>query len=1070
MHNIIGKKVNRIDGYEKVTGKAIYGDDIELPGMLYGVCRYSDIPAGKIKHINLEKARAYPGVVQIATYQDIPGITKVGPAKADYLPIVKDEVFFVGDVIAVIAAETMEAASKAADLIEVEYEPFHPVTHVKEAIKPESRRVHDDEKNNVLNHHHVDKGDWEKGLELSDQVIEREFTTGFQEHAYIEPESVIGIPDPYTDGIIIKGSVQNAHKVQGFVAQFMAMDESKINVQRSVMGGSFGGKDDIIDHLSCRVALMTKLTNRPIKFTYNREQSIRESSKRHPYTLNYKVGFNNNGRIQAMKIEILADVGPYAVLSPFVTWRSVVTATGPYQIEHVRTDITGIYTNNNYSSALRGFGSPQVCFAVESLIDEIGEICNLNPVEVRSLNALKQGGVTATGQKFDNHIVSVEEVMEKAVRESQFLEKFKSYPIENQTDKRFKKGIGLSVSYRGCSLGAEGADFSSAIVTVHGDGSINVSTAVSENGQGLQTTMAIIVSEVLGQKLEDITFIEPGTSNIVDGGGTVASRATLMGGSAVKDAAEQIKARLFPIVKEKLSVSEIEDTVWKDGVIRTLSGEKSISFNELANTAKFSGIQLSANGWHNAPEITWDEEKGKGNPYFTWVYACQIVDLTADTSTGKLFIEKVTAAHDVGKAINRVGVEGQITGGVMQGLGYGLMEDYNIENGEIKSENFDSYLLPTIRAIGEIVPIVVENDDPAGPFGAKSLGEPTNELTAGALNNAVSHAVGKRNYNIPLTLEQVFLGYNLKKPTRMSELSRKEGQTKQVFRLSDIEVVSPPTLKDALEILSDNQHKIITGGTDVLIKERGIYSNTSYVDLSCYQELQNIKEDKDWIEIGGAVPFTKIVQSELIQNHFPILVEASKTVGSRQLRNRATLAGNIANAAVAADGIPPLMVYGAEMVLLSKRGERRVKLEDFIIKGYKTAIEPDEIIAGIRIHKLPDKTYFYHYFKLGRRGALNITRISISALVSFDADGKIEDCRICDGALFYKPLRFKEIEKEMKGHKLDEAIIASSISKLDHQIEEAIGKRWSAAYKKPVFLNMFQDALEAIKNLENKHP
>ena len=363
---VIGRKVPRVDGAAKVSGSAVYGNDIKLPGMLYGVCRYADIVAGKIVSIDTSEAEKIKGVVRIATYKDIPGNPVVGVIVKDYLPIVKDEIVFHGDVVAVIAAETYEAACVASDLIKVNYTPFEPITDPEEALKPGARLVHEQAKNNIINHHHTAKGDVDAGFAKSTHIIEREFEVGFQEHAYIEPETITAWIEPTEKSLIISGSVQNPHRVRGFVSGFLGIHQSKINVKRAVMGGSFGGKDDIIDHLSCRAGLMATLTGRPVKFTYTREQSIRESCKRHPYKMKYKVGLNDAGRIQAIKIDIIADGGGYAASTPFVTWRSVSHAAGPYNIENVRIDTTGVYTNNSYTSAMRGFGTPQTVNANET--------------------------------------------------------------------------------------------------------------------------------------------------------------------------------------------------------------------------------------------------------------------------------------------------------------------------------------------------------------------------------------------------------------------------------------------------------------------------------------------------------------------------------------------------------------------------------------------------------------------------------------------------------------------------------------------------------------------------------
>lgn len=910
----------RVDGLAKVKGTAIYGDDITLPDMLYGVCRYADIPAGKIEELDLNEALAVEGVVRIATWQDIPGTPVVGVIVKDYQPIVKDEVVFHGDVIAVVAATTYEAACEAADKIHVRYTPYAPLTDVESALAPDARRIHPHRDDNIAAHHHTIKGDIEKGFADSRHILEREYEVGFQEHAYIEPEVVLTWLDPTDGSLIISGSIQNPHRVRGFVAKFMGCPQSQINVKRAVMGGSFGGKDDVIDHLACRSALLTRLTGKPVKFAYTREHSIIESCKRHPYKMKYKVGFSDAGRIQAMKVNILADSGGYAASSPFVTWRSSVQAAGPYAIPNVHIDVKAIYTNNSYTSAMRGFGSPQVVYANESLMDEIAEYLNISPVEIREINALRQGDTSVTGQVFDQHTVSAREVLKKAAASAEFMAKRKHYHVLNEQGGVYRYGIGLALSYRGCSIGAEGVDTSTALIQVNEDGSVNLSTSVSENGQGLQTTMSLIAAEAFGIALSDIHFSEPPTSVIGDGGSTAATRGTMVGGGAILDAAEKIKRRILSVVGETIGATRLEDTRWQDGfIINKQDDSQRIAFNDAVNKTKWASVSLTEYGWFVPPPIHWDEEKGCGSPYFTWVYGCQVAEVRVNISTGKTDLLHVTAAHDVGHVINPVGFEGQVCGGVAQGFGYALLEDFNIEHGQVKSENFDSYLLPTIKDIPAITVIGVENPDKAGPLGAKGIGEPATELAAAAINNAVSFALGTRFNKLPLTLEQVILGYNLKKPARQSELMIEQENKKQVLRLTDVTVTRPKTLDEALLLLKSDGVTAIAGGTDVIVQGRLQTKSMKLVDISRLSELIQVTEDPDSheVSIGAAVTFNRITDHPLLRERYPLLVQACHTVGSHQIRNRATIGGNIVNAAPCGDSIPPSILYDASVELRS---------------------------------------------------------------------------------------------------------------------------------------------------------
>lgn len=495
--------------------------------MLYAACRYTDIACGDILGIDFTPLEDIEDSVYIATILDVPGNKRIGPIRKDQYPIVDKSVFYEGDVIAVVAGESPEMAREAADRIKVEYKQKEGVFNVKDSYE-RKQVVHEEYPDNIVVHYPLRKGDVDNAFENSDFVIEREFETGFHEHGYIEPESITVIPDFHTNGFIVKGSIQNPFTTRKAVAEYLGMNMNMINVIPSIMGGSFGGKDDTVNMMACRAALMSLKTGRPVQLTLNREESLKESYKRHPYNMVYKAGFNQDGKINALKIFILADSGAYSSQTFFVTWRSVVQATGPYSIPNVETDIYGVYTNNVYTGAYRGFGTPQVIFAQESLMNEIAEICNISPVEIRWINGFKQNSITASGQKLEDHRVSLIQVMNKALKKSDYENEVEK--LSEQNTNRYKHGIGFAVSYRGCSLGAEGVDATSAMVSIQADGSVILTTALHENGQGLRTTFSMIVAEQFGINIKDIVFVNPSTSHIGDGGPTVASRSTLLGG------------------------------------------------------------------------------------------------------------------------------------------------------------------------------------------------------------------------------------------------------------------------------------------------------------------------------------------------------------------------------------------------------------------------------------------------------------------------------------------------------------------------------------------------------------
>jgi CO/xanthine dehydrogenase Mo-binding subunit len=637
-------------------------------------------------------------------------------------------------------------------------------------------------KSNFIVHYPLQKGNVEQGFAESDHIIEETYRTQNIEHAYIETEAVIAIPLGIGKGVKVIGSIQNPFTCRKVVAVVLGLPLNQVRVVQAEIGGSFGGKDDTMNILAARASVAAVKTNKPVKIKYSREDSILESYKRHPYILRYKVGYMNDGKLKAMKIDITADGGAYASMSPFVTWRTVVQATGPYEVEHVSTDVKAVYTNNPYTGAMRGFGSPQPIFAQESIMDQIAVRLNLSPLEIRLRNGYKQGSYTASGQKLDNHQVNLRTVMASGAEMSDFESKWQRNEIENKSVPSLiafaknserneyllqtsdliapaavlRKGIGLACSFRGCSLGAEGIDATASYLSVQTDGTAYLLNGLAENGQGLRTTFCIIAAEVLGITPERVCYLEQDTALVADSGPTVASRSTLMGGGSVRNAAETIKARLQAVLAEEWNTlpGEIE---FGNNAVSLKSKAKQISFADACALAVKHGVNLSAIGWYKSPEVGWNEETGQGSAYFTYVYGCQIAEVVVNISSGQVYIEKIYAVHDPGKVINRQGALGQVYGGVTQGAGYGVWEDLTSHNGFIRELNLDQYLLPTSKEIGNIEARFVEGDDPYGAWGAKSLGEPTLELTAAAIANAIRNATGLRFYNLPVNLEEILL-------------------------------------------------------------------------------------------------------------------------------------------------------------------------------------------------------------------------------------------------------------------------------------------------------------------------
>ena len=739
------KPAFRNDALAKVTGRATYTDDLILPGMLHAVPVYSDEPRAILKGIDASQALTMPGVKAVFSYKDILGNVRFGQIIKDYPTLADERINSTGDVLALIVAETRDQAMAAIPLLKIDLEPLPPILDPEKAMLPEADILHPDHGTNIKNYHRVRRGDMLAGEKDADLLIEREFETQRVEHSYLEPESALCHLRP--DGVMeVYGSMQHPFSTRRFVASTLGLELKDVEVRTVPMGGGFGGKDDTAALTCARAALCAWNLKAPVKLTLSREQSMRESYKRHPYKLQYRMGLKKDGHITFVKVRMVADGGAYCSVTPWVTWRSTVQCCGCYEVPNVECDVYGVYTNNVFCGAMRGFGSPQVNFAVEQLVEIAAKELNMDEIEFRRLNMVRQGSTTVTGQVLDTHVVSLQEVMDKVLAKIDYRAKRAKCSFGDPARDKWY-GIGLAISYRGMSLGAEGVDLNSAIISVQPDGSILLETGIHENGQGSESAMILLASQELGIPVDRIRYRMPSTSNIPDGGTTVASRGTIMGGGATVNAARQLKGIISEAVKKHMN-REVRG--YHNEALLDASGKEIISWNDAIRLCYSKQIYPYAFGVFQAPKVDWDEHTGQGNAYFTWVYACQAVELEVDARSGAVKLLNMVAAHDVGRAVNPAMVEGQFYGGMAMGTGYALFEDCQVENGLVKPSNFHNYRLVRATDMPEMTALIVENPDPNSPSSAKGIGEPTNELMAPAIANAIYRATGKRFTHLPI--------------------------------------------------------------------------------------------------------------------------------------------------------------------------------------------------------------------------------------------------------------------------------------------------------------------------------
>jgi selenium-dependent xanthine dehydrogenase len=742
----VGHPVPRPDAKAKVTGQATYAADLYFEGMLHARVLRSEVPHARLLRVDTSKARDLPGVVAVLTADDVPGAKNHGIVIPDWPVLAYDKVRYVGDAIALVAAETEEITEKALELIQVDYEPLPVVTSPQQALSPGAPLVHDG--GNLLKHIQVRRGDAERGFAEADVIVEREYRTPRQEHAFMEPEAGVATMDEEGKITVYVGS-QIPFDDRRQIAASLAIPAEQVRVKATQVGGAFGGKEDV--SVQIHVALLAQATGRPVKLVFTRQESLIVHPKRHATTIRLRTAATKDGKLTAVQAEIYGDAGAYASLSEHVMTRTATHAAGPYDVPNVKIDCYAAYTNNIPAGAFRGFGVPQSALAVESQMDILAEELGLSPFEIRRKNALRVGATTATGQVLRESVGLLETI--NRVEEEVQSSKFKAQTPNSE----FRRGWGIACAYKNVGLGGGASDCAGAEVELTDDGQAIVRAGAAEVGQGLVGVLALVAAEELGLPCDSVEVLVADTDKTLDGGPTTASRQSFITGNAVRLAARKVRGALAQVVSEELGVPP-GSLVFRNGQIHT--GEKSISLAEAVALARGEGRGVRASVVYEAPKTVPLGEVG--DMHFAFGYATQAALVEVDINTGQVDVLKVIAAHDVGRALNPLAVAGQIEGGVVMGLGIALQEEFVMGEGVPKSISLAKYKILSIERTPEIVPIIVEDKAPEGPYGAKGVGEIPSIPTAPAIINAIYNASGVRIYSLPATPKKILdaLGKN----------------------------------------------------------------------------------------------------------------------------------------------------------------------------------------------------------------------------------------------------------------------------------------------------------------------
>jgi len=736
----IGKAQPNPNALAKITGDARFTDDYKFPGMLYARTKRAGVPHARVRSIETAAARELEGVHAVLTHKDIPGRNAHGVVSIDWPVLCGVKVRYVGDAVAIVAADSEEIAAAALELIQIDYEELPAVTDVIEAAKPEAPLVHEERPDgNLLKHIKVKKGDIDSGFAAADVVIDQTYRTPTTEHLFLEPECSIGVPAGYVptafgghcDALAVRGETAKHDKTTIYVgsqipygdrdqtAAALGVEPEEVRVVATLMGGGFGGKEDIVGQIHS--ALLAEATQRPVKMLYSRQESLLVHPKRHATIIRIRSGATRDGKLTAVEATLYGDGGAYASLSEKVLTRATTHATGPYVVPNVKVDCFALYTNNVPCGAFRGFGVTQSCFAVESNMDMLAEELGLDAVEFRRMNALDVGSETSTGQVM-RESVGLSECIDKVEQDMRHGDFRWTW---DEGHRRFAWGI--AVGYKNTGLGGGAPDKATAEVEAWHDPDMGLMAEVrissAEMGQGLPAVLAACAAEELGIPTEHVSVLLGDTDHCPDGGPTTASRQSYVSGNAARLAAKEVARQLVSTESPKRIKAQYEYWAPKTKPLGT-GGDMHVAFGFCAQAA-----------------------------------LCEI-----NMRSGEVTVRKIVAAHDVGRALNPLTLEGQIEGGIVMCIGYTLTEHYIQEDGVPWTNVMARYKAPSITHAPKIISHIVEHNTAAGPFGAKGVGELPSIPTSAAITNAIYRATGVRVRSLPVDQDELLRAIRAKAP------------------------------------------------------------------------------------------------------------------------------------------------------------------------------------------------------------------------------------------------------------------------------------------------------------------
>jgi xanthine dehydrogenase D subunit len=745
----LGESAARPDGVLKVTGEFAYASDLWMDDMIWGVTLRSPHPHARILSIDIGPALAVPGVHAVLTADDVPGRNRVGLEHDDQPALADDVVRYQGEPVALVAADHPETARRAAERIAVRYEELPVVSDPRDALSRDAFPIHPG--GNLVRHLKVRRGDPEATAPVT---VTLEFEVGMQDQAFLGPESGIAVPAE-DGGVDLHVATQWLHVDQRQICQALGMTEDKVRLTLAGVGGAFGGREDLSMHVhACLLALHT---GRPVKMSYNREESFFGHVHRHPAKMRYELGAEPDGRLVYGRAEILFDGGAYASSTGAVVGNGGSMGLGPYRFPNVKVDCYGVYTNNPPCGAMRGFGCVQVAFAHEALMDELGAKVGLDPVAIRRLNGLTEGDSNITGQVIDSAapVAELVQIVHDLPLPPDPAEEpdLRSLPggVSNTTHgEGVVRGVGYAVTLKNVGFSEGFDDFSTARVSLANVGEepvATVHTASAEVGQGLVTIEQQICRTELGV---DTVVVHPKDTHVGSGGSTSASRQTYVTGGAVRAACEAVRRTVLERASTVVGVP-VEQLRLDGGKVVTGTGEVMAA---LVDVLGDEPVEQTVEWRHRATE-TLDPETGQGKAHVQYAFSAHRAVVDVDVDLGLVKVVALDTAQDVGRALNPQAVVGQIHGGSAQGMGLALMEEIVVSEGKIVNPSFTDYLIPTILDMPPMTVEVLEYADPHAPYGVRGVGEPPTISSGPAVVAAIRQASGRALRRVPVRPEHL---------------------------------------------------------------------------------------------------------------------------------------------------------------------------------------------------------------------------------------------------------------------------------------------------------------------------